>query len=154
MTLIALAISAAYLYSVGSILFGNGMTLFWELGEATVSDIHDRITKQREVARNTIHTQIVRLEEKGWLQHTEQGRKFVYSAAKPRTKSLGARVSHIVDRMFGGSPEQLVNALLEYRGLSENELQNIRTMIEQADSNNSVKPEVSNKPESKKGRKR
>jgi len=31
MTLIALAISAAYLYSVGSILFGSGMTLFWEL---------------------------------------------------------------------------------------------------------------------------
>ena len=32
MTLIALAISAAYLYSVGSVFFGNGMTLFWELG--------------------------------------------------------------------------------------------------------------------------
>jgi len=31
MTLIALAISAAYLYSVGSVLFGTGMTLFWEL---------------------------------------------------------------------------------------------------------------------------
>lgn len=31
MTLIALAITAAYLYSVGSILWGNGMTLFWEL---------------------------------------------------------------------------------------------------------------------------
>ncbi len=31
MTLIALAISAAYFYSVGSVLFGNGMTLFWEL---------------------------------------------------------------------------------------------------------------------------
>src|SRR3990167_1893610 len=31
MTLIALAISAAYFYSVGSVLFGSGMTLFWEL---------------------------------------------------------------------------------------------------------------------------
>lgn len=31
MTLIALAISAAYFYSVGSVLFGDGMTLFWEL---------------------------------------------------------------------------------------------------------------------------
>ncbi len=31
MTLIALAISAAYLYSVGAILLGSGMTLFWEL---------------------------------------------------------------------------------------------------------------------------
>src|SRR3989344_7748823 len=31
MTLIALAISAAYFYSVGSLLFGSGITLFWEL---------------------------------------------------------------------------------------------------------------------------
>jgi Cu2+-exporting ATPase len=31
MTLVALAISAAYFYSVFSQLFGNGMTLFWEL---------------------------------------------------------------------------------------------------------------------------
>ena len=31
MTLIAIAITAAYAYSVGSVLFGTGMTLFWEL---------------------------------------------------------------------------------------------------------------------------
>src|SRR3990167_9265581 len=31
MILITLAITAAYLYSVGSVFFGNGMTLFWEL---------------------------------------------------------------------------------------------------------------------------
>src|SRR3989344_1088846 len=31
MTLIALAITAAYLYSVGAVLLGTGMTLFWEL---------------------------------------------------------------------------------------------------------------------------
>ncbi len=136
------------------------MELFWELGEATVSDIHERISKKREVARNTIQTLIVRLEEKGWLQHEEQGRKFIYSAAKPRTRSLGARVSHIIDRMFGGSPEQLVNALLEYRGLSESELQNIREMIDQAESSESTNPgntaktESTKKNESKKGRKR
>lgn len=129
------------------------MELFWELGEATVSDIHDRIAKQRDVARNTIQTLIVRLEEKGWLQHVEKGRKFVYSATKPRTTSLAARLSHIVDRMFGGSPEQLVNALLEHRGLSEQELQNIRAMIEQADSKQSAKPQTSNRSDTKKGRK-
>jgi predicted transcriptional regulator len=130
------------------------MEIFWELGQATVSDIHDRISSKRVVARNTIQTLIVRLEEKGWLQHVEQGCKFVYSAAAPRTQSLGARVSHMVDRMFGGSPEQLVNALLEYRGLSESELQNIRDMIAQAESSGSSSqtPSTSSKP--KKGPKR
>jgi predicted transcriptional regulator len=109
------------------------MEVVWELGDATVSDVQTRIAARREVARNTVQTLMVRLEEKGWLRHVEQGRKFIYSAARPRTTSLGARVAHMVDFLFGGSPEQLVNALLEYRGLSESELQNIRDMIDQAD---------------------
>lgn len=111
------------------------MELFWDLGEATVSEIHERVARRRDVARNTIQTLIVRLEEKGWLRHVENGRTFIYSPAKPKTKSLGARISHIVDRLFGGSPEQLVNALLEHRGLSDSELENIRAMIDQAESN-------------------
>lgn len=109
------------------------MEVVWELGNATVSDVQTRIAARREVARNTVQTLMVRLEEKGWLRHVEQGRKFVYSAARPRTTSLGARVAHMVDLLFGGSPEQLVNALLEYRGLSASELQNIRDVIDQAD---------------------
>ncbi len=109
------------------------MEVVWELGGATVSDVQGRIAARREVARNTVQTLMVRLEEKGWLRHVEQGRKFVYSATRPRTTSLGARVAHMVDFLFGGSPEQLVNALLEYRSLSESELQNIRDMIDQAD---------------------
>jgi predicted transcriptional regulator len=129
------------------------MQIVWELGEATVSEIHGRVSQQRDVARNTIQTLIVRLEEKGWLRHVELGRKFVYSAAKPQTKSLGARLSHIVDRLFGGSPEQLVNALLEYRGLSKSELQNIRELIEQAESSDSAQPKTFKKTLPDKGRK-
>ena len=89
------------------------MEVVWELGGATVSDVQTRIAARREVARNTVQTLMVRLEEKGWLRHVEQGRKFIYSAARPRTTSLGARVAHMVDFLFGGSPEQLVNAWLE-----------------------------------------
>ncbi len=129
------------------------MEIFWELGQATVSDIHGRIATRRDVARNTIHTLIVRLEERGWLQHVEPGRKFIYSAAKPRAKSLGVQVSHFVDRMFGGSPEQLVSALLEHRGLSKRELQNIREMIELAESSESSIADSRRTSEPKKGRK-
>lgn len=128
------------------------MEFFWELGQATVSDIHERVSKKREVARNTIQTLIVRLEEKGWLKHVEEGRKFIYSPARPRSNSLGARVSHLVDRLFGCSAEQLVNALLEYRGLSESELQNIRELIDQAESQDTSKLDTNKKLSSKKGR--
>lgn len=129
------------------------METVWELGEVTVSDVHDRIAQHREVARNTVQTLMVRLEEKGWLQHVQRGRKFVYSAAKTRSKSLGARVAHMVDFMFAGSPEQMVNALLEHRELSDSELQNIRELIEQAELKASGKNASKKKQPPRKGRK-
>ena len=112
------------------------MEIVWELGETTVSTVWQELRKRREVARNTVQTMLVRLEEKGWLEHREQGRSFIYSAAKPRRTSLGARVSNMVDRLFSGSPEELVTALIEYRGLSEKEIERIRNMIDAAGSEN------------------
>ncbi len=121
-------------------------------GQSFVSDVHQRIAQRRDVARNTVQTLMVRLEEKGWLQHIEEGRRFLYSAAKPRTTSLGARVSQLIDRLFGGSAEQMVNALLEYRGLSESELHNIRQMIDQAEKAGSEKPVPPKKRSPRRGR--
>ncbi len=110
------------------------MEVVWDNDEVTVTQVRDVLGKKREVARNTIQTMIVRLEERGWLKHREDGRTFWYSANRPRTTSLGAKVAQMVDRFFGGSPEEMVNALMEYRGLTADEAERIRAMIDAADS--------------------
>jgi len=110
------------------------MEIVWEQGEVTVSEVRDRLAERRALARNTVQTMMVRLEEKGWLKHRTLGRTFVYSTNVPRNASLGARVAQMVDRFFQGSPEAMVTALLEHRGLSAEEAQRIRAMIEQAES--------------------
>ncbi len=110
------------------------MEVVWAAGEVTVTEVRDALAKKRELARNTVQTMMVRLDERGWLQHREQGRTFIYSAARPKIVSLGAKVSQMVDRLFAGSPENLVNALIEYRGLSADESERIREMIEQAEA--------------------
>jgi len=111
------------------------MEVVWELGEATVSRVRQELVKRRDVARNTVQTMMVRLEEKGWLIHREEGRTFLYSAARPRSVSLGAKVVQMVDRFFAGSPEDMVTALIEYRGLSPAEAERIRMMINQSETN-------------------
>ncbi len=128
------------------------MEIVWQHGPISVSEVHEQIAQRREVARNTVQTLMVRLEEKGWLTHVEEGRRFMYTAAKPRSKSLGARVAQLIDGLFGGSAEQMVNALIEYRGLSETELQNIRHMIDQAEQAESDKPAPTKHRSSRKGR--
>ena len=108
------------------------MEVFWQRGEATVSEVRDALA-HRALARNTVQTTIVRLEERGWLKHREVGRTFVYEANAPRASSLGAKVSQMVDRMFAGAPEELVTALIEYRGLTPGEAARIRAMINEAE---------------------
>jgi predicted transcriptional regulator len=110
------------------------MEIVWEKGEVTVSEVRDALARHRELARNTVQTMIVRLEEKGWLRHREDGRTFIYSANRPRAKSLGAKVAQMVDRLFSGSPEEMVTALIEYRGLSADEADRIRSMIDEAET--------------------
>jgi len=115
------------------------MEIVWERGEVTVSEVRDALAERdRDLARNTVQTMIVRLEKRGWLQHREDGQSFVYSANRPQAASLGARVAQMVDRLFGGSPDEMVTALIEYRGLSPDEAERIRTMIDEADTKRKV----------------
>lgn len=110
------------------------MEIVWQRGEVTVSQVLEVLSARRDVARNTVQTMIVRLAEKGWLKHRSQGRTFLYSAARPKSTSLGAKVAQMVDRFFAGSPEDMVTALIEYRGLTDEEGQRIRAMIQQAEA--------------------
>lgn len=115
------------------------MEIVWEQGEATVSEVRDKLADRRELARNTVQTMIVRLEEKGWLKHKELGRTFVYSANRPRIVSLGAKVARIVDHWFAGAAAEMVTALIEYRGLTTDEAQRIRKMIDAAEAKTKIR---------------
>ena len=117
------------------------MEIIWDRGEATVSEVREVILRNRDIARNTVQTVMVRLEEKGWLKHRTSGRTFVYAANIPRRSSLGAKVSQMVDRMFAGSADELMTALLEYRGLSADEADRIRAMIDDAEMNSETQPQ-------------
>ena len=110
------------------------MEVVWDRGEVTVSEVREALAKRRDLARNTVWTMVVRLEEKGWLKHREDGRTFVYSANIPRNASLGEKVVQLVDRFFAGSPEEMVTALIEYRGLTTAEAEGIREMIKEAEA--------------------
>ncbi len=108
------------------------MELVWDQGELGVQEATALLNKQRPAARNTVRTLMERMREKGWLKHRTQGRSFLYSATVPREDSLGQRVMDIVDKACGGNPEKLMMALLDYRGLSEDEAKRIRKMLDSA----------------------
>lgn len=108
------------------------MEIVWDRGEVSAFEVRELLCERREVARETVRTLLARMEEKGWLKHRTVGRTYFYSAAIPREANVGRHVLELIDNLCGGSPEALMTALLDHRGLTDKEADRIQTMIQEA----------------------
>lgn len=109
------------------------MDIVWDRGEVAVSEVWEILAERRNVARNTVQTMLVRLEDKGWLKHRVIGRTFFYSAVHPREKTQRRMVRDLMQSFFDGSPEDLAAALLDDVSLSKAEADRIRELIDDAE---------------------
>ncbi|HZB88665.1 MAG TPA: BlaI/MecI/CopY family transcriptional regulator [Terracidiphilus sp.] len=89
------------------------MQAVWRLGGGTVSAVQAEI--EPPLAYTTVQTMLNILERKAKLRRQLEGRAYVYTAAVSEAKALGQGVRDLVDRMFGGSSEELVMSLLKNR---------------------------------------
>jgi BlaI family transcriptional regulator, penicillinase repressor len=105
------------------------MNLIWEHGECSVGAVWNVLNERRGVARNTVHTLIVRLEEKGWLTHREGSNGFFYSATVSREEVQRKSVQKLIETVFNGSAESLVLTLLNGGPVSKAEADRIRQLI-------------------------
>lgn len=106
------------------------MNVVWNRGEVTVSEVWKELSRRRRVARNTVQTLMVRLEEKGWLRHRVEGNTFFYRPTVERSRALRQMVKRLVDTAFAGSVEGLVLALLDDRAVTPEQAARIRRLIE------------------------
>lgn len=107
------------------------MQALWELGEGAVSEVQARLEASgRKLATTTVATVLRRLEAKGWVAHREEGRGFVYRAAISRQQATGSLVDRLTGTFFGGDVPALVSHLLDSRGVSKRDLEQIKRLIE------------------------
>jgi BlaI family penicillinase repressor len=96
------------------------MQVIWRLGSSTVSVVQAELDPP--LAYTTVQTMLNILERKGKLKRELEGRAYVYSAKVTEAKALGAQLRDLVDRMFGGSSEELVMSLLKTRQIDAKRL--------------------------------
>ncbi len=96
------------------------MQAVWRLGSCTVSDVQEQV--EPPLAYTTVQTMLNILERKGKLRRRLQGKAYVYSAVMSEAKALGEAVRDLVDRMFGGSSEELVMSLVKSRQINRKRL--------------------------------
>ena len=87
------------------------MQVIWRRGRCTVSDVQGEM--EPPLAYTTVQTMLNILERKGKLKRELEGRAYIYSATITEAKALGQGVRDLIDRMFGGSSEELVMSLLK-----------------------------------------
>jgi predicted transcriptional regulator len=89
------------------------MQVIWRLGSSTVSAVQSEL--EPSLAYTTVQTVMNILERKGKLRRELRGRAFVYTAKIKESTVLGQGLRDLIDRMFGGSSEELVMSLLKSR---------------------------------------
>lgn len=108
------------------------MQAIWTLKEATVTEVWENLARQRDVARNTVLTQMDRLVKKGWLTRRDASRGHLYRAAESAERTRQEHLRRWLRTAFDGAADQLVLSLLEAETLTDEQVQRIRKIISQA----------------------
>src|SRR5579863_1281560 len=105
------------------------MGVVWDRGSATGEEVREALASRHPMKESTARTVLTRLEEKGYLAHSVDGRTNVYRGVDaPATVAAGA-VRQIIERLCGGSVEQLLIGMVDDEVLSERELQRLAQKI-------------------------
>ncbi len=96
------------------------MQVIWRLGSSTVSAVQAELDPP--LAYTTVQTMLNILERKGKLKRELQGRAYVYRSNVTKAKATGQGLRDLIDRMFGGSSEELVMSLLQNRHIDAKKL--------------------------------
>ena len=110
------------------------LEVVWSHGNegASVAEIWRAVSAQRPVGRTTVLNLVDRLEKRGWLIRCHGQRPLRYVAAQDRSTTDAFLAGSFVDDFFSGSASGLVMSLLGSKRLTHEEIERLRSVLEQA----------------------
>lgn len=108
------------------------MTILWKLGEGSVADVIAQLPKERDLAYTSVSTILRILEQKEVLKTRKEGRGHIYIPQLKKNDFESTTLKNVVDRVFDGTPVALVRQLLDTVKLNEQDLKELKTLIDQA----------------------
>jgi Predicted transcriptional regulator len=108
------------------------MKILWRRGESAVTDLLAAMPDGEQLAYNSVLTTIRILEQKGYVEHRQEGRAFLYSPSVAEEEASRSEVKHLMSRFFGNSRERLLLSLLGDGEISAEELSRLKEAIQNA----------------------
>jgi BlaI family penicillinase repressor len=99
----------------------------WANAPVTAETVRERLS--RPLKESTVRTVLRRLEEKGYITHTVDGRTYVYDAAEPRGRVAAKAVRRIVDWVCNGSMEEVLVGMVDSNMINRKQLRMLADRI-------------------------
>jgi predicted transcriptional regulator len=102
------------------------LKVLWELGSASVRQVHERLCPSGELAFNTVQTLLRIMEDKGLVGHRAEGRTFIYYPKHSRERVA----RRFLNKVFDGALDQFVLSILRAGdGADPAELKDLERLI-------------------------
>ena len=101
--------------------------LFAVGNRATAEEIRARLADPP--SGSSVRVMLTRLEKKGYLRHSEDGVRFVYSATESPDKAKRTALHRYLHTFFGGSLAQMVVSLVRQASWTDRELEELEAEI-------------------------
>lgn len=104
------------------------MEVLWQRGRGSVADVVESLAPP-PLAYSTVLTTLRTLEQKGYIDHEEDGRAYVYRPLVARDEAAKSATRHLLDRFFGSSPGALAVSLLDNTQLTDDDVAKIQRLL-------------------------
>ncbi len=101
----------------------------WDLGEATVRQVWERICPEKDLSYTTVLAAMQRLEKSGWFRHRVEGKSHVYIPVRTRAQAGINSIHKLAQRIYNGNALLMFRHLVEEGDLSDEELQELQRAI-------------------------
>ncbi len=107
------------------------LNILWQKGSCTVRDVHEVLSRKEHTGYTTALKLLQVMHGKGLVERDDAQRAHVYRPAMSKDFTQTQFVTDLVQRVFDGSPSQMVlHALGASEGATTEELAKIRQLIE------------------------
>lgn len=108
------------------------MEAVYRLGEASVASVQEELPDSPDY--HAVRVAMAKLDDKGYLQHRREGRRYIYSPEIPRDEAKRSALGHLVRTYFSGAPSEVLLTLLNMSAddLTDDDIAELEAWIEQA----------------------